>query len=323
MNILITGADGYIASHICHYLLTNTCFNVILIDIKLTKRIKILCEMYSDRITLYIVDMTKLKEIENLFINHNISFVFHLAAKIIVSESVEKPLEYYNSNVIATFNLCETMIKYKCKYIIFASTGSICTDASKYSPYTETKVVCEKMLQNIGKAHDFHYVILRFFNVAGVTMDCDLGIDYNNSSHLIPNILKNIYKGKEIFVYGNNYDTPDGTCIRDYIHVLDIAHAYLQSLYYLLNQNESGIFEIGYGTGSSVIEIIRKCYDICNETNMNIKILDKRPGDAAILISDNKKSIDKLHLQFKYDIDSIIKSEWLWLAKQVKSLKFK
>lgn len=253
--------------------------------------------------------------------------VMHFAASIEVEESVREPLSYYRNNVINTINLLDVMMKNRVKYFIYSSTAAVYgmpeimpVDESAplhpFNPYGASKAMVERILQDLIRAKDFHYVSLRYFNVAGADSEGKIGQVYPDSTHLITRALK-AAKGELdcVFIYGTNYPTEDGTCIRDYIHVDDIANAHILALNYLMETGVTNVFNCGYGHGFSVREVIQS---VKNVTGIDFRVIEteRRPGDLPTMVANNRKLGSTLGWKPRYDdLEYIIKTAWQWEIK--------
>lgn len=319
MKILITGGAGYIGSHVLKALSKKGNYHVLTID-NLSSGHKE-AVIYGD---LAVVDLENEEAIKDIFKSFKPDAVIHFAAFIEVAESVVNPAKYYKNNTLNTLNLLQTMVEYKVDKFIFSSTAAVygtpvetpipeTHPINPINPYGQSKAFVEKILQDFSKAYDFNYVSLRYFNAAGADPKGRIGESHNPETHLIPLILKTA-KGERdsIKIFGTDYPTPDGTCIRDYIHVDDLAEAHILALEYLLNGGNSDVFNCGYGHGYSVKEVVNTAKKV---TGIDFKVeeTDKRPGDPAILVADSTKLKQKLNWKPKFDdLEYIIKTAWNW-----------
>lgn len=316
--ILVTGGAGYIGSHMV-WLLLEKGYDVVVIDNleKGHKEAVLGGKFYNG-------DLKDKEFLEKVFGENDISAVIHFAASSLVGESVENPIKYYYNNVYGTLNLVDTMIKYNVKKLVFSSTAAVYGEPENIpileddktqptNPYGETKLAIEKMLKWMDVAYGFKYVSLRYFNVAGAHPDGIIGEDHNPETHLIPIVLQTALGIREkIVVYGNDYNTKDGTCIRDYIHVIDLCNAHLKALEYLEKYNKSEIFNLGNGMGFSVIEVIEKASEVVGK-KIPYEIGQRRAGDPSILVASSKKAQEILGWQQKYNsLDTIISTAWKW-----------
>ena len=322
MKVLVTGGAGYIGSHFVKFLIENK-HDVCVID-NLSRGHK---EAVNPNC---IFAQTDLLDYEGLIKNigeYKPDSVVHFAAFAYVGESVEKPEIYYQNNVIGSFNLIRACVETGVKNFVFSSTCSIYgnpervpiaedQNSNPINPYANTKLIIEMLLRDFEVAHGIKSVCLRYFNAAGAHPDGELGESHEPESHLIPLVLFTaLGKREKVLVFGNDYNTKDGTCVRDYIHVLDLADAHLKALDYLLRGGKSTIINLGTGDGNSVKEIIEKSNEITGK-EIPFEIVSRRAGDPAILVADNKKAKELLGWQPKYGIEEIIKTAWNWHNNQ-------
>ncbi|QAT41154.1 UDP-glucose 4-epimerase GalE [Clostridium sp. JN-9] len=318
MSILVCGGAGYIGSHMVAELLENG-EDVIILDsfVKGHKEAVLGGKIYTG-------DLRDKEILRRVFTENKIDSVIDFAAFSLVGESVEEPLKYFENNVYSTLCLLKAMKEYGTKYIVFSSTAATYGEPENIpileqdktfptNPYGESKLMVEKMLKWCDKAYGIKYTALRYFNAAGAHVSGKIGEDHRPESHLIPIILQVALGQREkIMIYGDDYNTPDGTCVRDYIHVTDLASAHLLALQRLKNGGESRIYNLGNGKGFSVKEVI----DVTRKvTGVNIKAqVDKRrAGDPAILIASSEKAKKELNWNPKFDsLETIIQSAWNW-----------
>lgn len=331
MQILVTGAAGYIGSHVVKQLLENTDYEIIIIDNLCTgfestiNTLKSL-DKTNSRIKFYNEDLSNWNKIDNIFKENDIKEIIHFAASLIVPESVEKPLKYYLNNTANTANLLNIATNYGVKKFIFSSTAAVYgepnkedipvseeTKTSPINPYGSSKLFSEGVIKDTAFANeDFKFVILRYFNVAGADVDGKIGQSTLNATHLIKVAAETaLAKREKMSIFGDDYDTQDGTCIRDYIHVCDLADAHLKALEYL-EDNESGIFNCGYGYGYSVKEVIDTMKKVSG-VDFKVDIVPRRAGDPSELISNNTKIKTKMNWEPKYnDLELICKTALEW-----------
>jgi UDP-glucose 4-epimerase len=287
MRILVTGGAGYIGSVVCEYL--SKTHHVTAID-NLSAGYK---KLVVPQVTFFQIDILNIKKLSNLFKKHKFDLVIHLAAKVVVSESVTNPQEYCTHNVTGTTNLLQIMHQHNVKNIVFASSAAVYGNSIKtpiqesapklpINPYGQTKLVAEQAIQKTR----LNYVILRFFNVAGASKSLRCGMLKPSPTLLIPAVNKQILSKKIPAIYGNKYATKDGTCIRDYVHVIDIAIACKKAIKLLIKQ-KSGIFNIGSGHGYSVLQVVTLANKL-NRVSNNYTIKSPRLGDPAVLLTCNK-----------------------------------
>lgn len=319
MSILVCGGAGYIGSH-CVKELINAGFNVVIVDNLQTGHI----DAVNKKAKFYQGDIRDKDFLTNVFTNCNIDAVIHFAANSLVGESMKDPFKYYHNNVYGTLSLLEVMKENNVKKIVFSSTAAVygepnnipIVETDKTIPtntYGETKLTMEKMFKWFDVAHDIKYISLRYFNVAGADISGEIGEDHNPESHLIPLILQvPLNKREYINIFGDDYDTFDGTCIRDYIHVTDLVNAHILALKKLLTGSNSDIFNLGNGEGFSVKEMIEAARKVTGH-KIPAVVASRRSGDPAKLIASNKKAIETLGWEVKYNkIEDIIECAWKW-----------
>ena len=272
----------------------------------------------------YKVDIRDSQALDKVFAENDIESVVHFCAYSLVGESMELPLKYFNNNVGGMISLLEVMHKHSVKRIIFSSTAATYGEPKRVpiletdptiptNPYGESKRIMEKMMNWVSRIHDIRYVSLRYFNVAGAWSDGTIGEDHKVETHLIPLILQvPLGKREHITIYGDDYPTKDGTCIRDYIHVEDLARAHLLALGYLRNGGESNIFNLGSGDGYSVMEMINAARTVTGHPIPAV-IGTRRPGDPARLVADSTKAQEILHWKPEIvKMEDIIATAWKW-----------
>lgn len=335
MHILVTGGAGYIGSHVVKLLLEETEHNVTIIDNLSTGHQSTLDTLESiaresahGDLRFYHTDLSDFAAIEKIFLTNTFDAVIHFAASIVVPESVENPLKYYMNNTINSTNLIRLCNDYGVGKFIFSSTAAVygeptevpvkeSTPTHPINPYGMSKLMSERVIQDTALANpNFRYVILRYFNVAGADIENRIGQSFPNATHLIKVAAQTILGQRpKLSVFGDDYDTPDGTCIRDYIHVDDLASAHLRALEYLSNGHDSDIFNCGYGYGFSVKEVIEAVKAV-SKSDLSVEISPRRAGDPALLISDNSKIKSILNWNPKYDdLETICKSALDWEQK--------
>lgn len=326
MKILVTGGAGYIGSHVVK-LLGEKDYDVATLDnLSTGNRWAVL---YGDFFEGDLSDTDRLDQVIKTF---KPAVIIHFAASIIVDESVNNPLKYYSNNTSNTINLLKVMLQNGVDKLIFSSSAAVYgipveipvkedTAMKPINPYGVSKMMNEIILRDLAYSRgDFRYVSLRYFNVAGADLEGRIGQAYKEPTHLITRALKTaIGEFDKLKIYGTDYDTPDGTCIRDYIHVDDLAYTHLLCLEYLLDGGKSDIFNCGYGYGCSVKEIISIAKKVTG-VDFPVENAPRRKGDPPILIADSSKikSLLKWKPQFD-DIELIIESAWKW-EKKLKEL---
>ncbi len=318
MTILVTGGAGYIGSHVVKMLLERG-ENVVIID-NLSRGHK---ESIPKSVTFEKADLLDFEGLSNSIKKFSIDAVIHFAAFAYVGESVDNPQMYYSNNVVGSFNLIDVLKENNIDKIVFSSTCSVYGNPlnipisesetpKPINPYAKTKFIIENILNDYGTAYGLNFAALRYFNAAGDSDDSQIGESHDPETHLIPLVLfAALGRREKIYVYGDDYPTKDGTCIRDYIHVNDLADAHIKALEYLRNNGQSTVFNLGTGNGYSVNEIIDTARKISG-VNITAEVVGRRPGDPAELVADNKKAREVLGWIPKYNLDKIIKTAWAW-----------
>ena len=328
MKLLVLGGAGYIGSHTATELLDNGHEVVIADNLVTGYR-----EAIPEKATFYQGDLRDKDFLNDLMKKEKVDAVIHFAAYSLVGESVVNPLKYYENNLYGTKVLLDAMIESGVDKIVFSSTAATYGEPENIpilendrtcptNPYGETKLAMEKMISWAAKAHGLHYVSLRYFNACGAHKSGAIGEAHNPESHLIPLVLQ-VPNGKREFVsiYGNDYDTPDGTCIRDYIHVTDLAKAHILAVEYLMNGGESDIFNLGNGVGYSVKEVIKTARKVTGHP-IPAKEEARRAGDPARLVASGKKAKEILGWEPEIkDLADIINSAWKWHSKHPNGYK--
>ena len=320
MYILITGGLGYIGSHVAYYLNNNGYKNIIIID-NLSSGI-IENNKYGKFFEIDILDIDAMDKL--IFQKYKIDCIIHLAGKAFVNDSFINTSSYYNTNVIGTCNILNLMVKHKINKLIFSSSCAVYgnpeinpitenTPLKPISPYGNTKKICEEIIKDYSATYNFNYVILRYFNVAGNEPQYNVKDNSYNNKRIIPSIFKNIINNKPIFINGINYNTKDGSCIRNYIHILDIASAHLQSLRYLTSNTNNLICNLGTDEKFSILELINIIEEELKRQNLinwnsEITINDAQSGDPAELYCDNTFAKKQINWQPKMTINDIISS---------------
>ena len=319
MSILVCGGAGYIGSHTVYKLISQNK-DVVIVDNLQSGHIKAV----NKAAKFYQGDIRDAEFLDKVFTENKIESVIHFAANSLVGESVEKPLLYFNNNVHGMQILLESMVKHNVKNIVFSSTAAVYGEPKRIpileddetnptNPYGESKLIMERMMKWVSKAYGINYVSLRYFNVAGALDDGSIGEDHSPETHLIPLILQVPLKKREfITIFGDDYNTPDGTCIRDYIHVLDLADAHIKAVEYLEKGNESNIFNLGNGVGFSVKEMIDAAKEV-TEQDIKVVLGERRAGDPAQLVASSDKAREILGWTPKYtNVKDIIATAWKW-----------
>ena len=319
MKVLVLGGAGYIGSHTVKALCEEN-IDVVVADNLVTGHI----EAVDSRAKFYKGDIRDINFLDDLFSKEKIDAVIHFAAYSLVGESVTDPLKYYDNNLCGTKVLLESMVKNNVDKIVFSSTAATYGEPKNIpilesdrteptNPYGETKLSMEKMFKWTANAHGLRFVSLRYFNACGADESGKIGEAHNPETHLIPIILQ-VPNGQREFVsiFGNDYPTKDGTCIRDYIHVTDLAQAHILAVKYLMNGGNSDIFNLGNGVGFSVREVIETARKVTGHP-IPVKDVERRAGDPAQLIASSEKAKKVLGWKPEHDsLEEIIASAWNW-----------
>lgn len=319
MSVLVTGGAGYIGSHAVKVLLSKG-YDVVVVDNLETGH----KEAVDSKAKLYIGDIADDKLMDKVFKENDIVGVIHFAAYSLVGESMTNPHKYYENNVSKTNHMLESMVRNNVKNLVFSSTAATygepervpILETDKQVPtnvYGQTKLSMEQMIAWYGKIHGLKHVALRYFNVAGAIEDGSIGEAHNPETHLIPIILQVANNKREkLNVFGDDYPTKDGTCIRDYIHVLDLCDAHVLALEYLINGNPSDVFNLGSGEGFSVLEMVNAARKVTTHP-IPLQIAARRAGDPAVLIASSSKAKKVLKWNpIREDIEVMIKDAWNW-----------
>lgn len=319
MAVLVLGGAGYIGSHAVDQIISRG-YDVVVVDNLGTGHRQ---SVHRDA-KFYEGDIRDQGFLTHIFTNESIEGVFHFCAYSLVGESVQKPLAYFNNNVQGLQVLLEVMYAHQVEYIIFSSTAAVYGEPDSVpiteedsktptSPYGESKLMMEKMMHWSHEAYGVKYAALRYFNVAGAKEDGTIGEDHRPETHLIPIVLQTaLGQRDQITVFGDDYDTEDGSCIRDYLHVEDLIEAHILAYEYLQNDGEPGAFNLGSSQGYSVFEILEAARNV---TQKEIKAIvgERRAGDPSKLVASSDKARQLLGWQPKHDnINDIIGSAWQW-----------
>ena len=324
--ILVTGGAGYIGSH-CVLALLKEGFTVHIFDNFSTghKETVETLKKYGT-LTYSEGDLQNKTDIKKVFENNKIDAVVHFAAFSQVGESVKNPQKYYQNNVCGTLNLLEAMLENDVKKIVFSSTAAtygepVYTPIDEnhpqlpINPYGQTKLMIERIMDDYDKAYGLKSVRLRYFNVAGADSEGRVGEWHTPETHLVPNILKSSFgDGKTFEMYGDDYDTKDGTCVRDYINVEDLAQAHILALKYLNNGGETNFFNLGTQEGTTVKEVFDVCEQVIGKS-IPVKKMPRREGDPAILVADNTKAKNELGWEPKNSFEPSVKTAYEWEIK--------
>ena len=328
MSILVTGGAGFIGSHTCVELL-NAGFEVVIVDNfynsqpESLNRIK---KITGKDFKFYEVDIRDKAGLDKVFSENKIDAVIHFAGLKAVGESCQKPLEYYENNIGGTVTLCEAMRDAGCKKIVFSSSATVygmnnispltedMTIGGTTNPYGTTKYMIELILQDLyASDNEWSIVILRYFNPIGAHESGMIGENPNGiPNNLMPYITQvAIGKLPQLSVFGDDYDTPDGTGVRDYIHVVDLALGHIKAVEKALSSNEINAYNLGTGTGYSVLDIV-KAFENASGQTINYKIVDRRPGDLATCYSDPSKALNELGWKAERDLNKMCEDSWRW-----------
>lgn len=321
MKVLITGGAGYIGSHVVKAL-GKLGHDIVVLDNLSTG--------FKEAVTfgrLVVGDLADEKFVDELFAKEKFEAVLHFAGSIVVPESVTNPLKYYSNNTVNSQKLITACVKHNCKNFIFSSTAAVYgmtesntteeTATLPINPYGMSKLMTEHMLRDTSIAHPFKYVALRYFNVSGADPEGQIGQSSPGATHLLK-VASEVATGKRevIEVFGTDYPTNDGTCVRDYIHVTDLADAHVKALEFLAKGGESQVLNCGYGRGFSVNEVLTKYQDVTG-VKLNIKNGPRRAGDPAVVMSEAKKIRSLLHWTPKFDdLSVIIQTAYNWEKKR-------
>lgn len=318
MAILVCGGAGYIGSHINKQLNKEGYETIVFDNLVYGHREAVKWGTFVKG------DLANIDEIRDVFEKNTIDAVFHFAAYAYVGESVTEPEKYYYNNVVNTLNLLKVMKEHGCNKIIFSSTCATYGEPERVpitedmpqnpiNPYGMTKLTVERIFRDYQKAYDIQFAVLRYFNAAGADPDGEIGESHNPETHIIPLVL-DAASGKrpDIKVFGTDYPTPDGSCIRDYIHVTDLADAHVRSLHYLEDGGVGDFFNLGNTIGTSVLEVVESAKKVTGK-DFTVTLTDRRPGDPAKLVGSSEKARKVLGWEPKFaDIDTIVKHAWNW-----------
>ncbi len=328
MKILVTGGAGFIGSHTCVELL-DAGYDVVVLDNLVNsckEAIKRVEKITGKSILFYPVDLLDIDGVDSVFLKENIDAVMHFAGLKAVGESVAKPWEYYNNNITGTLNLCHSMKKHGVKNIIFSSSATVygepsempiteeCPKGQITNPYGHTKSMLEQIFTDIYNADKtWNIVLLRYFNPIGAHESGLIGEEPNGiPNNLVPYISKvAVGKLEKLGVFGNDYSTIDGTGVRDYIHVVDLAKGHVMALKNIINETGLSIYNLGTGKGYSVLQVV-DAYQKASGKSIPYEIKDRRPGDIAVCYADSTKAKKELGWEAQYDIERMCVDSWRW-----------
>lgn len=325
-KILVTGGAGYIGSFMVRHL-RSAGYEPIVADNFSSGHLKAV-----EGFNFCQVDLLYEKDkLDVIFEKEEIAGVIHMASYIQMGESFRNPAKYFENNLIVAINVLNAMQRFNVNNFILSSSAGVYGNPvslpikeddpkNPENPYGETKLMIEKMLPWYEKAYGMKYICIRYFNAAGGALDGSIGEDHPEESHLIPVALKAAINNKEFTVFGNDYKTPDGTCVRDYIHILDLVENHTMALSYLFKGGESNYFNAGAGRGYSNKEVIETIEKVTGK-KMNIKYGDRRKGDADSLYASNEKIKKVLGWEPKYNLEKIIETAYLWHTKNPEGFK--
>lgn len=322
-TILVTGGAGYIGSH-CVLALLKQKYDVVIFDNLSTGHIETVNTLKKyGNVNFVQGDLLDYSALDKLFKNYKIDAVVHFAAYSQVGESVKNPQKYYINNVCGTINLLKAMLENNVMKIVFSSTAATYGEP-KYIPidenhpqnpintYGQTKLIIEKIMDDYDRAYGLKSVRLRYFNVAGADSENRVGEWHDPETHLIPNILKSTFAGGKTFeMYGTDYDTKDGTCVRDYINIEDLAQAHILALKYLENGGKTDYFNLGTNEGNTVKEVFTVCEEITGK-RIPVNVMGRRDGDPASLVADNRKAKNILGWMPNNNLKTSIKTAYEW-----------
>ena len=318
--ILVTGGAGYIGSHTVKCLLDNN-YDVLVLDNLSTGYLKAV----DQRATLIVGDCRNLGLLNSIFSKYQITGVIHFAAKMQVAESVTNPLTYYDDNIFSVLSILRAMKTFNVKNIVFSSTAAVYGSSKEEaisetaplnptSPYGKSKLFAENIIRDAKTAYGINHCIFRYFNVAGASKDSSIGEAHPVETHIIPCIIISQLKNKEFTIFGNDYQTRDGTNLRDYIHVLDLAKAHVLGLNRLIKTKESDTFNLGSETGYTNLEIVKTVGQVLNR-EVKFHFGSRRAGDADSIVASNKHAKEVLSWKVENNLFDMIKDDYSWRTK--------
>ena len=331
MTVLVTGGAGYIGSHTCVELLDRG-FDIVVVDNLVNSNVKSLDrvkEITGKDFPYYELDIRDKAALDKIFESHKIDCVMHFAGLKAVGESVAMPLEYYDNNLFTTITLCKSMGDHGVKQIIFSSSATVYTGDNEMplsessrtgyctNPYGWTKYMCEQILRDLAKADpEWSVVLLRYFNPIGAHVSGLIGEDPQGiPNNLMPFISQTAIGRREyLSVFGNDYDTHDGTGVRDFIHVVDLAQGHVAAVDYMQNHKGESVFNLGTGTGYSVLDMV-KAFERVTGKAVPYKITERRPGDLGMVYASPEKSANVLGWKAQFGLDEMCRDTWNWQSK--------
>ncbi|MGM0546618.1 MAG: UDP-glucose 4-epimerase GalE [Bacteroidota bacterium] len=330
MSILVTGGAGFIGSHTVVELLENKEDVIVVDNLSNSKKeaLNRVEEITGKQLTFYQTDLLDKEGLDTIFSDHDIQSVIHFAGYKAVGESVEKPLMYYHNNITGTIYLCEVMRKHGVKNIVFSSSSTVYGDPEKVpvqehfpvsatNPYGRTKLFIEEILRDLNTADgDWNIALLRYFNPVGAHPSGKIGEDPNDiPNNLMPYITQvAVGKLEKLSVFGDDYPTPDGTGVRDYIHVVDLSKGHLSALKKLEENPGVVIYNLGTGTGYSVLDVV-KAFEKASGKDVPYEITNRRAGDIAINFADPSKAEKELGWKAEYDLEDMCRDSWRWQSQ--------
>lgn len=326
MSVLITGGTGYIGSHTCVELI-NAGYEVVIADNLYNSKKEVLKRLKTITgrdVRFYEADIRDKKALVNIFENESIEAVIHFAGLKAVGESVEKPLEYYDNNLISTIYLCEVMRQFNVKRLVFSSSATVYGVAEKMplyedmplgaiNPYGRTKLFIEEILRDVCRDPEWSVALLRYFNPIGAHESGLIGEDPSGIPNNLMPYISQVAVGrlKQLSVFGNDYKTPDGTGVRDYIHVVDLGRGHVKAVDYVLKHTGCEAFNLGTGRGTSVLEL-KDAFERASGVKIPYVIAPRRPGDPDTVYANADKAASMLGWKAEYDIDKMCEDTWRW-----------
>jgi UDP-glucose 4-epimerase len=326
MHVLVAGGAGYIGSHAVYELIRAGHSVVVFDNLSTGRREAVHGEAQFVEGDIRDVNALSAAFAEQAEAGRPVDVAMHFAAKLIVPESVEQPLAYYENNVEGLRSMLQAMVRNKVDNIVFSSTAAVYGEPTSavcregdytlpINPYGETKLACERMIKWVAAAHGMHYAIFRYFNVAGADSSLQIGLDKDQLTHLIPLIMQTALGLRErLEIFGSDYQTPDGTCIRDYIHVSDLARAHVLGAQYLLREGESILANLGSGTGYSVAEVVAAAKAMFD---FDFAYAPRRPGDPAKLIASIERAREVLGFRPSFSLAEMLRSDYDYRRKLI------